>query len=111
MDTRKMYNDAYAKTKIGEAAFRRAFNGAVRYLISRYGIKYVTDDEEKLYINNAGDESSLYDAYFTAVQSYVETAGETDIEKYGSFTALSDIAYRTVWKEKSKGRRIRGCSF
>ncbi len=111
MDTKKLYNDVYANTKIGEAPFRRAFNGAVRYIASRYGLNYVTDDAESLYIKNTGDESSLYDVYFAAVKEYIERTGEPATEKFGSFTSLVDIAFRTVWKEKNKGRRIRGCSF
>ncbi len=111
MDTKKLYNELYIKTKIGEASFRRAYNGAVRYILSRYGLKYTTDDRASLFIKNTGDESSLFGEYYEAVGSYIESCHSDSQDKYGNFTALSELAYRTVWKRKSRGKRIRGCYF
>ncbi len=111
MDTKKLYNEVYLKTKMGEAAFRRAFNGAVRYIISRYGVKYTTDDTESVFIAETGDESSLFDEYLPAVQSYIEHLSGNVTEHYAELTQLFDLSYRTRWRETNKNRHIRGCAF
>ncbi len=111
MDTKKLYNDVYAKTKMGEAAFRRAFNGAARYIAVRYGTKYTTENEATLYIARAGEQSSLFEEYAPAAQNYIESTEDGPEARFGTFTALADLAYRTVWKKKNAAKRIRGCEF
>lgn len=112
MDTKKLYNDAYIKTKISEAAFCRAFNDAARYIASKYGRKYTDgSNEDTLFIDKVGDTSSLYGVYESAISAFIiYTSDKTDYNK-AEFISLCDMAYCNVWRGKIKGRQIRGCSF
>ncbi len=96
-----------------EAAFKRAFNGACRYLGARYGIKYTAVDgkADRLFIDKAGDESTLFEYYYNAVQNYIEHTYDKTKERYADFTDLAEASFKSVWREKNKAVNIRGCRF
>jgi len=112
MDTKKLYNDAYIKTKISEASFCRAFNDAANYIASKYGRKYADGQSDaSLCINKVGDESSLFEIYAPAVTAYISYISDKSDAHRADFITLCDRAYCNVWRERVKGKRIRGCSF
>ena len=111
MDTAKLYNELYIRIKISEAAFCRGYNEAVRYLIQKYSSRYVAADGDNIFISSVKDKSSVYDVYHAAVAAFIEYYVEKSNEKRAEFISLADDAYCTVWREKIRGRAIRGCRF
>ncbi|MEE1356580.1 MAG: hypothetical protein UHG68_03335 [Clostridia bacterium] len=112
MDTTKLYGEAYSQSKVSEAAFCRAYNEAVRYLLAKYGEKNVSDGSgASLFVKKAGEKTSLRCVYFGAVCAYISFSVTKDEAKKAEFMQCSDDAYCNVWRERIKGARVRGCRF
>lgn len=90
------------------AAFIDYYNDAVDWLIGLYGARYVLDDGVRIAHDAIAlsDTSSVRDEYTGAIINRIIFAASGNAERYSLARDEAESAYRTVWREKARGKVI-----
>lgn len=106
---KKLFETVRARCGITQREFVDYFNSSVSFLSARYGVAFVSASGEG--ISPISDERSpcpVKAVYLDAIGDNIEYLKSGDENRRVDFVAKSEYAYRTVWRERIKNKRIKG---
>jgi len=98
-----------ARCGISQREFVDYFNSSVSFLSARYGVLFVSaNSEDVLPISDERSPCPVKSVYLDAIGDNIEYLKSGDENRRVDFVAKSEYAYRTVWRERIKNKKIKG---
>ena len=100
----------YARTYYGctQDEFLCGFNRAQQYLYARYGGEYVSPDGGGMRrVSSVEEELPVREEFVEPILDAIAADKTGDEKKMVDFVTKCDYCYRTLWRQKMRGRRIR----
>lgn len=109
MDTRALYKRVLLEAPMPQSEFFEYLNDTVRALGARYGQRFVAQEGSSLSpVESLDGQSGVRDIYFTPVLDNIVYMKNKDEDRKTDSLTGAEHAYRTVWRERMSGKRVRG---
>ena len=112
MDIKKLYSDVcILACEIPLFTFLLYCDTFARMLISTYGKEYAVGEGEYIPPESIGDSYSVDGAFYGAARTFVAGKVLGDAQMVDESKKEAQKVYLSLWKQRNKGKRIKGAKW